>query len=96
MGLAVLPSRLARDIEMLERALINKQDLLGSPELAQHAKWANGILERHSELNAENARAILEQEIGSVFLEVLNDAGVFKRNTEGKAAFLRFIDFMND
>ena len=95
MGLAVLPSRLARDIGMLERALINKQDLLGSPELAQHAKWANGILERHPELNAENARAILEQEIGSVFLEVLNDAGVFKRNKEGKNAFLRFIEYMN-
>ena len=95
MGLAVLPSRLARDIGMLERTLINKQDLLGSPELAQHAKWANGILERHPELNAENARAILEQEIGSVFLEVLNDAGVFKRNKEGKNAFLRFIECMN-
>ena len=95
MGLAVLPSRLARDMGMLERALVNKQDLFGSPELAQHAKWANGILERHPELNAENAREILEQEIGSVFLEVLSDAGVFKRNTEGKTAFLRFIEYMN-
>lgn len=96
MGLAVLPSRLARDLDMLERALINGQSLLAIPELAQHAKWFEEIRERHTEVSESNARNIIEQEIGKVFLEVLNDAGVFKRNTEGKAAFLRFIDFMND
>ena len=95
MGLAVLPSRLARDMRMLEGALVNGQDLFGIPELAEHAKWASEIIERHPELCADNARTILEQEIGSVFLEVLNDAGVFKRNTEGKTAFLRFIEYMN-
>ena len=96
MGLAVLPSRLAHDLDMLERALINGQSLLAIPELAQHAKWFEEIRERHTEVSKSNARNIIEQEIGKVFLEVLNDAGVFKRNTEGKAAFLRFIDFMND
>ena len=95
MGLAVLPSRLARDLGMLERALVSGQSLIAIPELAQHAKWANGIIERHPELNADNAREILEQEIGSVFLEVLNDAGVFKRTNEGHDAFLRFVEFMN-
>ena len=95
MGLAVLPSRLARDMGMLERALINGQDLFGIPELAQHAKWASEITKRHPELSAKNAREILEQEIGSVFLEVLNDAGVFKRDVNGKTAFLRFIEYMN-
>ncbi len=95
MGLAVLPSRLACDLGMLERALINGQDLLGIPELAQHAKWASEIMERHPELSAKNARDILEQEIGSVFLEVLSDAGVFKRTKEGRDAFLRFVEFMS-
>ena len=95
MGLAVLPARLARDIDLLERALINGQSLIAVPEMAQHAKWALEIQENHPELNAENAREILEQEIGAVFLEVLNDAGVFKRTPEGAAAFLRFIQYMN-
>lgn len=95
MGLAVLPSRLAREIGMLESALVNGQSLIAVPELAQHATWASGILEHHPELNADNAREILEQEIGKVFLEVLNDAGVFKRDADGKAAFLRFVDFIN-
>ena len=95
MGLAVLPSRLARDVGMLERALLNGQSLIAIPELAQHSKWVERIRERHSEINQTNVKEIIEQEIGSVFLEVLNDAGVFKRTPEGKEAFLRFIEFIN-
>lgn len=95
MGLAVLPARLASDLGMLERAISGTHSLLGIPELAVHAKWATGIIERHPELNADNARSILEQEIGKVFLEVLCDAGVFKRTDDGKAAFMRFVEFIN-
>ena len=95
MGLAVLPSRLARDIGILERAIVSDQSLYSIPEMADHAKWATNIVERHPELNSENARQILEQEIGSVFLEVLHDAGVFKRDGEGKSAFLRFLENIN-
>ena len=94
MGLAVLPSRLARDMGMLQRALISGQSIIAIPELSQHAKWIEEIRERHTDINEINAKEIIEQEIGKVFLEVLNDAGVFKRNTEGKAAFLRFIEYM--
>ncbi len=96
MGLAVLPSRLARELGMIERALVSGQSLISIPELAQHAKWANEILETHPELSEENVKEIIEQEIGAVFLEVLNDAGVFKRTTEGKEAFMRFIDYINE
>ena len=96
MGLAVLPARLARDMGMLERALAGTQSLLGIPELSVHAKWATKIIEEHPELNAENARSILEQEIGKVFLEVLCDAGVFKRTEDGKAAFMKFVETLND
>ena len=35
-----------------------------------------------------------EQEIGEVFAAVLEDAGVFKRTEAGKAAFMRFIDYI--
>ena len=92
MGLAVLPARLANEISILEKALINGEDLDAIPETASHAKWAREVVMRHPEFSSENARAILEKEIGRVFLEVLCDAGVFKRNEEGQAAFDRFID----
>ncbi len=91
MGLAVLPARLAKEIAMLEDAMLNGENLCACPELTHHAEWAEEILKRYPDFSKENARAILEQEIGKVFLEVLEDAGVFKRNEAGKKAFMRFI-----
>lgn len=38
---------------------------------------------------------ILKTEVGRVFAEVLEDAGVYKRTGEGRAAFLRFTDSVN-
>ena len=91
MGLAVLPARLATEIVALEEAILNGESLEASPQTASHAEWANEVIKNHPELSRDNARAILEQEIGKVFLEVLMDAGVYKRNEEGIAAFDRFV-----
>ena len=49
------------------------------------------LSEKYNDINKDNVRGIIEQEIGKVFSEVLEDAGVYKRNAEGKEAFLRFI-----
>lgn len=95
MGLAVLPSRLARDFKMIQSALLTDESLFATPELAEHAKWIEDVRQRYPNASKENVKEIVEHEIGKVFLEVLNDAGVFKRDAEGKAAFLRFIKYMN-
>ena len=91
MGLAVLPARLAEEIVLLEKALLDGSDLRATPALASHADWAEQLLRDHPELSPDNARSILEEEIGKVFLEVLKDAGVFKKTADGNAAFMRFI-----
>ena len=91
MGLAVLPARLAREIGMLEKLMLSGQSLYALPEMTPHAKWATEVLAKHPEFSADNARKILEQEIGEVFLEVLKDAGVFKRTEDGRLAFGKFI-----
>ncbi len=93
MGLAVLPSRLSKEIVLLERAMLNNESM-EAPELKQHEAWAKEILKKHPEFSAQNARHIIEQEIGRVFLEVLMDAGVFKRDESGKAAFMRFVNIL--
>ena len=94
MGLAVLPSRLKTELEALRAALLRGDDLRAAPALALHADWAEDIQRRHT-LTEENAEAILQQEVGAVFMRVLEDAGVYKRNEAGKAAFLRFVDAVN-
>ena len=45
-------------------------------------------------LTKENVKTILQEEIGKVFLQVLSDAGVFKRTEAGKKAFETFISFL--
>ena len=92
MGLAVLPARLSKELAVLEKAMLNGEDIYKIPEISAHAEWAEEILKSHPEFSEENAREILYQETGKVFLEVLKDAGVFKRDENGKNAFMRFVD----
>ena len=91
MGLAVLPARLAEEIILMEEAILQGKSLRDDPKLAPHADWCEDVVSRHPELSRDNVRAILENEIGEVFLKVLTDAGVFKRDTNGREAFLKFI-----
>ena len=92
MGLAVLPARLAKELVSLEKAMLAGEDITAIPELAQHAEWANRILSDYPDFAVPNARQIIEKEVGRVFMEVLEDAGVFKRNEDGHKGFLRFVD----
>ena len=49
------------------------------------------ILARHPELNAENVHSIVQDEVGHVFEQVLEDAGVYKMDVAGRAGFERFL-----
>ncbi len=91
MGLAVLPSRLKEELRILAQTLVQGGDVAADERIAKHADWAGTVLENHPELNAENAEAILQQEVGAVFVRVLEDAGVYKCTPEGRASFRRFI-----
>lgn len=92
MGLAILPSRLASELDELREGMLAGADLSKDPQTASHAEWAGEILAAHPEFNAENAESIIRHEVGKVFEQVLEDAGVFKRTEEGAAAFRRFVD----
>ena len=91
MGLAVLPSRLLRELDALKDAMLEGRDLRADALTASHADWAEEILRRR-EFNAGNAEAVLQEEVGAVFQRVLEDAGVFKRDDAGRAAFRRFLE----
>ena len=93
MGLAVLPSRLKGEMAELEAALVARTPLDQYGEaIRKHADWAGEVLARHPELDAGSAHAILQDEIGHVFAQVLEDAGVYKRDAAGKAGFVRFLE----
>ena len=91
MGLAILPARLKTEMALLAECLTGDKKLEDYPELEQHAAWAKEIAARRTDLNKDNVDDILKEEIGHVFVHVLEDAGVYKCTDEGRAAFQRFI-----
>jgi UDPglucose--hexose-1-phosphate uridylyltransferase len=88
MGLAVLPARLKGELEEVEKYLLGKTDVVAD----YHMEWANSLKECYkSVVTAGNVETIVREETGKKFLKALEDAGVYKRNDEGKAGFNRFI-----
>ncbi|MDO5456659.1 MAG: UDP-glucose--hexose-1-phosphate uridylyltransferase [Eubacteriales bacterium] len=91
MGMAILPARLLDEMEGVREAILSGADLRADEALAKHADWVDGFIGRYSEINEENIDDILRSEIGHVFMLVLEDAGVFKRDEKGQEAFDKFI-----
>ena len=92
MGLAVLPSRLKRELAELERAILNNTPLVG--DLVKHADWVKELTSRCT-FTPETPGLILKMEVGKVFAMVLSHAGVYKRDPDGAAAFDRFVRYVN-
>ena len=91
MGLAILPGRLKQELAAVAEKLVSGADLCEDPLTKAHADWAKAIAAKHT-ITAENAMEIVLQETGLVFAKVLEQAGVYSRTPEGKAAFLRFVE----
>ena len=90
MGLAVLPSRLKEEMEILSDYIVNGKDIRSNEKIEKHADWVDEFRPKYPIISAENVDAVLKEEIGIVFKKVLEDAGVFKRDAKGQAAFDRF------
>lgn len=90
MGLAVLPARLKSELELLKEYILEGKDIRSNDSIEKHADWVNEFLPNYPEINASNVEEILQQEVGKVFCQVLEDAGVYKCTPEGMEAFERF------
>ena len=95
MGLAVLPSRLKSELQALAEAAAEGSDISGDEVLGKHAAWMKKLQQKYT-FTKENAMDILMQETGKVFSQVLEDAGVYKRDDTGHAAFAAFIQAVNE
>ena len=94
MGLAVLPARLKGEMELLREYILEGKDIRSNEQIAKHADWVEEFLPAYSDINEENIEHILEQEVGKVFCQVLEDAGVYKFTEDGLKAFRRFISVL--
>ena len=100
MGLAILPPRLVDELGAVEQHLVElsgepaalakalEEDALSVP----HAAWALELAEAHGPITADTVEDVVRAGVGEVFGHVLEDAGVYKWDDEGRAAQQRFID----
>ena len=87
MGLAILPPRLKDELLEVEKYLLNEYN-----EIADyHKDWADEIKKR-TDITADTVHDIVQEEVGHVFVRVLEDAGVYKRDEKGQKAFMRFVN----
>lgn len=91
MGLAVLPARLKEEMGALKEAMLAGADIRSDEVLNKHADWVDEFKGKYDRIDASNIDDILRKEIGLVFMQVLEDAGVYKRTPDGQKAFDRFI-----
>ena len=94
MGLAVLPSRLKVELEELGHYLIDKKDVSDNDMLKKHKEWADTLLKKYT-FTKDNYMKILQDEVAQIFLDLLEDCGVFKQTEEGFKHFLKFVDELN-
>ena len=89
MGLAILPPRLKKELAAIADILKKGGDLRDNPLTGKHAAWVRGFL--HRVPGSGTLEPVLYEEIGKVFVKVLECCGVFKRTAQGKEAFVRFV-----
>lgn len=92
MGLAVLPSRLKEEMEVLAQYMTAGKDVNENELTKKHGKWAEEIRSKYEDITQDNVMEILRTEIGIVFTHVLEDSGVYKCDEAGRCAFKRFLN----
>ncbi|OXS56149.1 galactose-1-phosphate uridylyltransferase [Cohnella sp. CIP 111063] len=98
MGLAVLPGRLQDELSRISDILTGKmpydEAAIADADhpLNKHADWISTLVDRYGTDGSEQAVSLLLQaDVGDIFYSVLQDAGVYKSDEEGRAAFERFL-----
>lgn len=92
MGLAVLPSRLKTELNLLADYIVEGKNIRENEDIEKHGDWVEAFLKKYDGVTRENVDEILRNEVGMVFQQVLEDAGVYKCDEEGREGFQRFLN----
>lgn len=91
MGLAVLPARLKTELQLLRGCLLGERELKDYPELEKHRLWYEQLVKQY-QCTEENVDDVLKEAVTIKFVNVLEDAGVFKMNDQGISALTSFVE----
>lgn len=81
LGLAVLPSRLKEELNLIKSSINTSiTDIKEDKEISIHSEWYKYLIGKYeNKITIDN----LKEEVGIVFEKVLEDCGVFKQNEIG-------------
>lgn len=54
MGLAILPARLKKEMELLKDYILNKKDIRSNADIEKHADWVVSSFRINTDINEEN------------------------------------------
>lgn len=91
MGLAILPARLKDELKLLSDCLLGKIKIEDYPELEKHHQWYQQLLDDNV-FNEANVDDILKEAVAIKFVNVLEDAGVFKMDDHGIDGLTSFVE----
>ncbi len=96
MGLAILPGRLDAELDQIvEEMTKDKIEIPEGSDLKKHEEWIKSMRARYgTKMSAEQAAKTVRIEVGGKFTNVLEDAGVYKTDDVGRAAFIKFVEHM--
>lgn len=100
MGLAVLPGRLEEEMQAVQPFLtgvrtFDENELSGDEMLEKHLSWIRKMIGKYGTGNTGTAAYdIMCCEIGTIFTRVLEDAGIYKRDSACRKSFIMFLNHM--
>lgn len=98
MGLAILPGRLATELDGIKKLLLlnhfdsGLEQIKFIPELHKHQNWLVEMYSRDEIFTMDYIDDILRQEVADKFAAVLEQCGVFKNNDNGNFALTQFMN----
>lgn len=91
MGLAILPPRLLTEMAEMKKALLNPEqanEVMQTESMKKHINWYKELAEK--KISADNIETEIENSVGQVFKNILENAGVYKNDEQGNTAFINF------
>lgn len=89
MGRAILPARLKTELEAVRQWIAAGMPDTREEAVTKHADWVCGFVKNHPQ--DADWEQVLQTEVGNVFLQVLEQCGVYARTPDGQAGFLQFL-----
>ena len=87
MGLAILPGRLKDELYTIKDYLLGKTSFI-QDRIIKHETWINKMKDKYR-FDESNVDEILREEIGTIYMHILENAGVFFKKND---AFKRFVE----